>query len=251
MSNGRIVWLSPDDPPELFPRPGDALEEPNGLLAAGGDLGEARLLAAYRQGIFPWYDAGQPILWWSPDPRCVLRPTELRVSRRLRQYARQSTLAVRFNQAFGRVIRACAGRRSSGQGSWITREMTEAYEALHTRGWAHSIEVWDHDQLVGGMYGLAIGRLFFGESMFSGADNASKFAMLALAGQMLEQGIELLDCQVASPHLLSLGATLIPRNEFCTSLDALCEPPVPCGHWPTTAIPVSEALDRWQGAALH
>jgi leucyl/phenylalanyl-tRNA--protein transferase len=251
LTASRIAWLRPDDPPELFPDVASALAEPDGLLAAGGDLSETRLLAAYRQGIFPWYDAGQPILWWSPDPRCVLRPAALKVSRRLRQYVRRSTCELRFNHAFGAVIRACAGRRRSVQGTWITPEMTYAYEQLHAGGWAHSIEVWDRGELVGGLYGLCIGRVFFGESMFSAVANASKFAMLGLVVHMLDSGLALLDCQVVSAHLVTLGASYMPRSEFCALLDELCDPPVRCREWPRQAVPVTDILERWLATALH
>ncbi|MDX1481336.1 MAG: leucyl/phenylalanyl-tRNA--protein transferase [Woeseiaceae bacterium] len=248
MSSGSIVWLRPDDTPELFPRPESALAEPNGLLAAGGDLSEARLLAAYRNGIFPWYDAGQPILWWSPDPRCVLRPAGLNVSRRLQQYARRSRLTVAYDTAFGPVIRACAEKRGHDHGTWITPEMIAAFEHLHERGWAHSIEVRDGSELVGGLYGMAIGRVFFGESMFSRTNNASKFAMLGLAGTMLATGLELLDCQVVSPHLLSMGAVEMARDRFTALLAELCDPPLPVSGWPEGETPVPAALDAWLAA---
>ena len=247
----RIAWLSAEDPPDSFPDVEAALHEPDGLLAAGGDLAADRILAAYRKGIFPWYDEGQPILWWSPDPRCILRPGQLRVSRRLVQYARQSNLTVRFNSAFSTVIRACAGERRSQQGTWITDDMIVAYEGLHASGWAHSVEICDGDTLVGGLYGLCIGRVFFGESMFSDADNASKFAMLGLAGHMLEQGLELIDCQVVSPHLLSIGAGTMPRQEFSAELATLCDPATPVTAWPAAPIAVPAALKSWQAAALQ
>lgn len=251
MNSQRIVWLSPDDSPDNFPDVETALREPDGLLAAGGDLSSDRLLAAYRHGVFPWYDAGQPILWWSPDPRCVLRPAELRISRRLEQYARSSTLTLRFNHAFGDVMQACAGERKSQQGTWITAEMISAYERLHANNWAHSVEVWDKDDLVGGLYGLCIGRVFFGESMFSAVDNASKFAMLGLASHMLENGIELLDCQVVSGHLMTMGAKTIPRREFTELLDSLCSPACPLADWPAKSLSIADSLRDWRIAALH
>ena len=144
MSPNRIVWLSPADAPEAFPDVADALTDPEGLLAAGGDLDPKRILVAYRKGIFPWYDAGQPILWWSPDPRCILRPADLHLSRRLRQQIRNSSAELRFNQAFAEVIRACAGDRKSQQGTWITDDMMAAFEHLHGDGWAHSVEIWEN-----------------------------------------------------------------------------------------------------------
>lgn len=251
MSAGQIVWLRPDDPPELFPDPSTALEEPDGLLAAGGDLGEARLLAAYERGIFPWYDAGQPILWWSPNPRCILRPAELAVSRRLARYARSSVAELRFNTCFTEIMQACADLRRSGPGTWITADMLTAYSYLHERGWAHSIEVWCDDQLVGGLYGLCIGRVFFGESMFSSAANASKFAMLGLSAVMQEHGLDLLDCQAVSEHLLTMGATTMPRDAFCAHLARACRPRTPFRNWPPEPLPVADALARWHASALQ
>ena len=247
----RIAWLSAEDPPNQFPDVETALREPDGLLAAGGDLSVDRLLAAYRRGIFPWYDDGQPILWWSPDPRCVLRPGDLQISRRLAQYARQSEFTVHFNSGFGDVIRACAGERRSQQGTWITDDMIAAYENLHAAGWAHSIEIRDGATLVGGLYGLCIGRVFFGESMFSDADNASKFAMLGLASHMLDQGLELIDCQVVSQHLITMGAETIPRVEFAAALELLCEPAAPLESWPRDANSVATTFAKWRTAALH
>lgn len=242
MSNNRVVWLVPGDPADAFPSVEVALREPEGLLAAGGDLSTERLLCAYRSGIFPWYDTGQPLLWWSPDPRCVLRRTGLHLSRRMRRYLRRSTAEVRFNTEFGRVIRACAAPRRSEQGTWITPDMMAAYEQLHREGWAHSIEVWQDGLLVGGLYGLAIGRAFFGESMFSVEPNASKIALLVLSGRMDAGEFGIIDCQVASSHLLELGATLMPRQEFVALLKALCDPAVRFENWPTAPISVPELL---------
>lgn len=242
MSPNRIAWLSPSDSPDTFPDVRQALTEPDGLLAAGGDLSQARLLAAYRQGIFPWYDEGQPILWWCPDPRCVLRPSDLHLSRRLRQQIRGSSAQLRFNCAFADVIRACAGERKSQQGTWITADMIAAFEQLHADGWAHSVEVWEGDVLTGGLYGICIGRVFFGESMFSGQANTSKIALLGLTNQMLSSGLELIDCQVISQHLTTLGASVIPRLEFTQILDSACEPPAAQRIWPDRPIPVPELL---------
>ena len=176
MTNSRVEWLGPQAAAHSFPDVETALREPDGLLAAGGDLGTERMLCAYASGIFPWYEEGQPILWWSPDPRCVLRPNEIHVSRRLQQYLRKSSFALSFNQAFPDVIRACAESRPSQDGTWITPDMILAFENLHSEGWAHSVEIWDKTDLVGGLYGMSIGRVFFGESMFSRKDNTSKFA---------------------------------------------------------------------------
>ena len=247
----RIAWLSADDPAESFPDVETALREPDGLLAAGGDLSQDRILCAYRNGIFPWYDEGQPILWWSPDPRCVLRPDKLRISRRLARYAQGSALTLQFNRRFSEVIRACAGERRSQQGTWITGEMITAYENLHAAGWAHSVEVIEGNQLVGGLYGLCIDKVFFGESMFSDAANASKFAMLGLASHMLQQGLELIDCQVVSQHLLSIGAETVPRREFSAALGTLCTSASPLAEWPSEPLPVTNALSDWRSAALQ
>lgn len=238
MTGNRIAWLKPEDPPDSFPSIHAAMTEPEGLLAAGGDLSEARLLFAYRHGIFPWYDAGQPILWWSPDPRCVLRPAGFHVARRLQRTMARSPAAVVFNRDFRAVVRACAGPRRSEQGTWITDEMTVAYEALHDSGWAHSIEVRHDGRLIGGMYGLAIGRIFFGESMFSNEKNASKYALLALCSVLAEHDFELIDCQVVSEHLRSLGAVAMPREDFSAVLGAACDPAVPFAKWPTDPISV-------------
>ncbi|HZD54501.1 MAG TPA: leucyl/phenylalanyl-tRNA--protein transferase, partial [Woeseiaceae bacterium] len=174
MTAPQIKWISRGDTPGAFPDIHSALAVPNGLLAAGGDLSSERLLCAYERTIFPWYDRGQPILWWSPDPRCVLRPEAFHVSRRLRRSLRKSALTITFNAGFERVIRACGEPRHGQAGTWITAEMIEAFCRLHDTGWAHSVEVWLDRRLVGGIYGLAIGRAFFGESMFSRVTDASK-----------------------------------------------------------------------------
>jgi len=227
-----ITWISSDDPPDAFPEIESAFDVPDGLLAAGGDLSPDRLLYAYQHGIFPWYDDGQPILWWSPDPRCVLRPHEFHVSRRLRRALSHSRLEVSFNHAFRNVIGACAEDRIGHQGTWITGEMADAYTCLHQQGWAHSIEIWDGNSLVGGLYGLAIGRAFFGESMFSRQTNASKAAMLALCRQLVSNDFEILDCQVESPHLISLGASLMPRMKFAAVMRHTCKPASQFRKWP-------------------
>ena len=218
-----IAWISRDDPPDAFPPVDQAFREPDGLLAAGGDLSAARLLYAYRHGIFPWYDDGQPILWWSPDPRCVLVPQEFHLARRLRRSLRSSGLEVSFNSAFDEVIEACAAHREGQSGTWITEDMKKAFKAVHRDGFAHSVDVWRGGVLVGGLYGLSIGKVFFGESMFSRESNASKVAMLALCRELAERDFELLDCQVDSPHLSSLGAKLSPRSEFARILANACK----------------------------
>jgi leucyl/phenylalanyl-tRNA--protein transferase len=240
MSNSRVVWLSADDPPDAFPAVDNALREPDGLLAAGGDLSPERLLYAYRRGIFPWYDDGQPLLWWSPDPRCVFLPGNFHLSRRLRRSLRQSTLEVRFNTDFAGVIRACAAPRGPETGTWITAEMVKAYEQLHLEGWAHSVEIWQGDSLVGGLYGLVIGRAFFGESMFSAVDDASKIALLAISRMMDAGDLGVLDCQLVSSHLMSLGAEIIAREAFVATLDRLCNPPVAFENWPIDPISASD-----------
>lgn len=240
MNRGRITWLAPHDPADAFPDVAAALREPDGLLAAGGDLSVERLLTAYRRGIFPWYEDGQPILWWSPDPRCVLWPHDLHVSRRLAQEMRKTQLTVRFNQAFGNVIRACAAPRRHQAGTWITTELAAAFEQLHAEGWAHSVEIWDRRELAGGLYGLIIGGVFFGESMFSRVDNASKMALVALTRHMIRAGMVLLDCQVVSPHLVTLGASTLPRSEFNAVLETACEPPAKHDEWPAEPLPVAD-----------
>ena len=242
MSPNRIAWLSPADAADAFPDVENALTEPDGLLAAGGDLSLDRLLFAYRKGIFPWYDTGQPILWWSPDPRCVLRPRDLHISRRLQQQMRNSTAQLRFNFAFADVIRACAGRRKSQQGTWITDDMIDAFENLHAHGWAHSIEVWEANELIGGVYGLYIGKVFFGESMFSAKANASKMALLGLSKHMQDSEAELIDCQVVSQHLMTLGASVIPRPDFTQILDWACDPPTRHTSWPQGPLTMPEIL---------
>jgi len=197
-----------------FPPLDQALREPNGLLALGGDLSPERLVNAYRHGCFPWFQEGQPILWWSPDPRMVLFPAELHVSRSLRKTQRQQRFEISFDRDFPAVIEACAGPRHYADGTWITPAMLEAYRELHRRGIAHSVEVWQDGQLVGGLYGLAIGRLFFGESMFSRVTDASKIGFITLVEQLRDSGFVLIDCQMHTSHLASFGARPIPRAEF-------------------------------------
>lgn len=198
-----------------FPPVENALQEPNGLLAAGGDLTPARLLRAYSLGIFPWFDDHQPILWWSPDPRAVLFPRNLHISRSLHKTLRAQRFRVTLDQAFEDVIAACAEPRRKSEGTWITDDIIEAYCTLHRLGFAHSCECWnDCDELVGGLYGVALGKLFFGESMFSRETDASKVAFVHLVRQLEAWDFPLLDCQVMNPHLASLGASYIPRSEF-------------------------------------
>lgn len=209
-----IFDLDGTAPDAGFPPTRLAETEPNGLLAVGGDLSATRLLQAYRRGIFPWYSAGQPILWWSPAPRMVLCPAEFRVSRSLRRSIRRRGYQVSIDQAFASVIRACAEDRPGSPGTWLVPDMLAAYCALHAEGHAHSIEVWLDGALVGGLYGVAIGQMFFGESMFSRMSDASKVALALLSELALAHPFRLIDCQVYTPHLASLGAREIPRDEF-------------------------------------
>jgi leucyl/phenylalanyl-tRNA---protein transferase len=216
----RIPFLDPQRPDD-FPPVESALREPDGLLAAGGDLRPARLLAAYRRGIFPWYSERQPVLWWSPDPRTVFATDRMHVPRRLARWLRSCTWTLRADSAFDAVMRACAEPREGQRGTWIDKDMLDAYQRLHALGHAHSVEAWDGDELVGGIYGVAIGRVFFGESMFSAAQNGSKVTLLALAHALRGWGFPLLDAQVASPHLFTLGAYEIPRPVFCAQVEKL------------------------------
>lgn len=218
-----ITWLSGADPPETFPPVERALQDPQGLLAAGGDLSTARLLAAYRRGIFPWYSPGQPVLWWSPDPREVLFPKEFHLSRSLGRALRTRGFEYQMDRDFEAVLSACAAPRSSSPGTWITAQMHSAYLRLHRLGFAHSYEVWREERLVGGIYGVRLGRVFYGESMFSAEPNASKAALAGLVRQCLEDGTALIDCQMPSAHLRSLGSRAVPRSEFLSLLALHCE----------------------------
>jgi len=229
-----IPWLPPD---AVFPPLEKALAEPNGLLAAGGDLSPERLLAAYRRGIFPWYSAGEPILWWSPDPRMVLFPDELKISRSLAKTLRNANYEIRLDANFADVTRACAGKPRNGQsGTWISREMQTAYGELHRLGYAHSVETWVDGKLAGGLYGVALGRAFYGESMFSAARDASKIALAHLCAHLKQRGFGIIDCQMETRHLASLGARPIPRRDFAARLDELCPQGDTPGHWPIAAI---------------
>ena len=223
-----IPWLDKRTP---FPPVERALAEPNGLLAAGADLTPERLLDAYRHGIFPWYSDGEPILWWSPDPRMVLFVDELKVSRSLAKSARNKGFELRVDTAFEAVIDACAQPRGAQPGTWITGEMRAAYLRLHRLGHAHSVETWREEELVGGLYGVSIGRMFFGESMFALASDASKVALVALVRELREQGCALIDCQMDTRHLASLGARSIPRSEFLRAVKALVHYDVAPGSW--------------------
>jgi leucyl/phenylalanyl-tRNA--protein transferase len=223
-----IPWLEPGDP---FPPVDEALRQPNGLLAAGGDLSGERLLAAYERGIFPWFNDDEPVLWWSPDPRMVLAVDAVRVSRSLRKVIRAKRFDVTFDRAFRDVMLGCAQPRPGQDGTWITDEMLDAYVRLASAGYAHSVEAWYGGALVGGLYGVAIGRMFFGESMFSRQADASKVALVHLAWQLRAWNFRLIDCQMSTAHLASLGAREIPRAAFVADVAALVrQPPVP-GPW--------------------
>ena len=213
-----------------FPDP--ALAEPDGLLAVGGDLRPERLLEAYARGIFPWFDDRSPILWWSPDPRLVLAPEELHVSRSLARTLRRGTFRVTADTAFDSVIRRCAEKGRPGQrGTWITPEMIDAYCALHRLGFAHSFEAWEGEALAGGLYGVSLGAVFFGESMFADAPDASKVAFARGVAWLASRGVGLVDCQVRTDHLVSLGARELPRREFLARVEAALEAPTLRGRW--------------------
>ncbi len=214
-----------------FPPVTQALREPNGLLAAGGDLSPPRLIEAYRHGIFPWFNPGEPILWWSPDPRMVLYPTELKVSRSLRKTLKKRDYEVRVDTAFTAVMRHCALPRDGHHGTWISEEMVAAYARLHEMGLAHSVETWRAGELVGGLYGVALGGMFYGESMFSRVTDASKIAFVHLVRQLERWCFGMIDCQMKTAHLASLGAREIPRSEFVQRLALLIELPHPPGRW--------------------
>ena len=199
---------------ERFPPSYTAMTDPNGLLAIGGDLSPRRLLLAYRRGIFPWYDNDQPILWWTPNPRMVLYPKEVHCSRSMEKFLRKTHWTVTINCRFKEVIQGCAGTRPYSEGTWINKDMEEAYIELHKLGYAHSIEVNNADKLVGGLYGVSLGRVFYGESMFSAETNGSKTALIVLSRWLDQKKFALIDCQVANPHLHSLGAREIPRSDF-------------------------------------
>ena len=213
-----ITWLSSQDPPDRFPPLETALREPSGLLAAGGDLKSARLLAAYCRGIFPWYSPGQPVLWWSPDPREVLWPADFHLSRSLRRTLRTAGFQWRANADFPAVLSGCAAPRGRSPGTWITPAMRAAYLELHRLGYAVSFEVWREGRLAGGLYGVRLGRVFFGESMFSREPDASKAALAGLVQRCADLSIELIDCQLPSAHLRSLGSRPLPRREFIERL---------------------------------
>jgi len=223
-----------------FPHPSQALHEPNGLLAAGGDLSCKQLVHAYKHGIFPWFDDTQPILWWSPNPRLVIKPRNLHISRSLKKTLKRGQFRVTSDTCFRAVMMACAEPREDQGGTWITDQMLDAYVGLHEHGYAHSVEVWSDSQLVGGLYGVAIGKVFFGESMFSRTSNASKVAFALLMTALRDAGLELVDCQVQTDHLQSLGAHEITRQHFLDLLVNLTQSP---NRWPTNK--------QWQDAQKY
>lgn len=231
MSNkGPFLLDTASDAP--FPPAELALTDPDGLLAIGGDLSPVRLLNAYAGGIFPWFSQGQPLLWWSPDPRMVFRTDQVHLSSRFRRSLRNSGWKIRADTAFAEVMQACAQAPRPGQdGTWITADMLAAYVQLHQLGYAHSLEVFDDEELVGGIYGVAIGRMFFGESMFSGRSGGSKVALAALARSLADRGWPLMDAQVENPHLLTMGATYLPRDQFLTQVRELVQLPGETGSW--------------------
>jgi leucyl/phenylalanyl-tRNA--protein transferase len=240
-----IPWLEVDDP---FPPVTTALKEPAGLLAAGADLSVSRLVAAYRRGIFPWFSPGEPILWWSPDPRMVLFPGQIKISRSFAKTLRNAEYTVRLDSAFERVISACAATPRPGQsGTWIGPAMQAAYQRLHTMGIAHSVETWRDGKLVGGLYGIALGRAFFGESMFSHRTDASKIALAHLCAHLVSRDFGIIDCQMETAHLSSLGARAIPRDDFVARLAALVDVGDPPGQWPEDAI---DGVFRADGQAV-
>ncbi len=232
-----VPWLRSGSP---FPPLEAALDDPNGLLAAGGDLSPERLLAAYRHGIFPWYNEAQPILWWSPDPRMVLFVGEFKLSRSLKRVVRQRRFEIRVDTAFRQVMRGCAEPRDGQSGTWITPAVVDAYEALHRRGHAHSLEAWRGGSLVGGLYGVTIGRMFFGESMFARETDASKVALAELVAMLGRMGMPLIDCQQDTEHLARLGARPIPRRKFADWLSRLVNSSPPAQDWPTALRAASD-----------
>jgi leucyl/phenylalanyl-tRNA---protein transferase len=243
-----IPFLGPTDP---FPPVDQALDQPDGLLAAGGTLTMKRLVDAYRQGIFPWFNEGDPVLWWSPDPRTVLVPSRLHVSHSLKKRLKKNTFAVTIDVAFARVLDGCAAPRAEDSGTWLSGQMRRAYTSLHVAGLAHSVEVWMDGELAGGIYGVALGRMFFGESMFSRRTDASKIAMTRLAAQLDRWRFPLIDCQLETDHLMSLGAEHMPRRDFVGAVERLSREPEPswqldddlrgnAAHLPRTLLRLAE-----------
>ncbi|MDO2947737.1 leucyl/phenylalanyl-tRNA--protein transferase [Aeromonas simiae] len=225
-----------DANPTRFPEPELALDEPNGLLAIGGDLSPARLLSAYHSGIFPWYEPHRPILWWSPDPRGVLEPARLHVGRSLRKLWRRGEFNIWINRDFNKVIEGCAAPRRTADSTWISQDMMAAYRMLHRLGHAHSVEIWQQERMVAGLYGLSLGQVFCGESMFSLIDNGAKLAMLALCHHLTTFGGELIDTQMQNPFLASMGVEEWPRSQFLERLRSLTQRPLSPGCWQTREV---------------
>ena len=223
-----VPWLKADSP---FPPLDAALDDPNGLLAAGADLSPERLLDAYRQGIFPWYNEAQPILWWSPDPRMVLLVEEFKIPRSLQKTLKQERFEIRVDSAFRAVMEACAEPRAGQSGTWITPPVIDAYTGLHRLGYAHSVEAWREGELAGGLYGVAIGKMFFGESMFAREPDSSKVALVRLVELLKAREMPLIDCQQETQHLSRFGAKPIPRRRFADWLSRLVHWPQPLGTW--------------------
>lgn len=221
-STNQIYWVRDNLLATSFPPLEKALRDPDGLLAIGGTLSEERLLEAYKKGIFPWFNHGQPVMWWSPDPRCVLFPEELKVSRSLAKRLKQNRYKITYDKAFWEVINECAAERNGIDDTWITHEIKEAYFNLFNLGYAHSVECWQDNKLVGGLYGIAMGKIFFGESMFSRASDASKVALVDLCQHLIDKEFRLIDCQVHSKHLQTLGAKPIQRDFFVQYLNNYC-----------------------------
>lgn len=227
----RLHWLDPRNPHQPFPPVHLAMRDPNGLLAIGGDLSPSRLIRAYRQGIFPWYNPDEPVLWWCPDPRTVLDPTAFHVSRSLKKAIQRRDYALSFDRAFDAVLAACSADRARSHGTWLGDDMRHAYVELYKRGHAHSVELWRDGQLIGGLYGVTLGRVFFGESMFSRATDASKLALYWLSQQLHRWNFDMIDCQVSSQHLLSLGAREITRESFLKRIAVAVDAPAANKSW--------------------
>jgi leucyl/phenylalanyl-tRNA---protein transferase len=223
ISNNKLYWIADNILADEFPDVSHALTEPDGLLAIGSDLNPDLLLEAYQKGIFPWYSEGQPVMWWSPDPRCVLFPGEFKISRSLKKSLRKDDYIVTFDQAFSDVVKSCAEPRLESPGTWITQAIIKNYQLLHESGHAHSVECWYQGKLVGGLYGIAIGQIFFGESMFSRMTDTSKICFAHLIHLLKSRGYKLIDCQVYSKYLEQLGARVIPRDEFSNILNLDCD----------------------------
>lgn len=229
-----MIFLLDEEPGAPFPDISLAEREPNGLLAVGGDLSPQRLINAYLQGIFPWFGEGEPILWWSPDPRTVLFPDRIKIRRSLRKTLKKNIFTLTFDRNFEAVIHGCALPRERSPGTWLMPEVIEAYHRQHELGLAHSLEVWQDKKLVGGLYGMAIGRVFFGESMFSRVPDSSKIALVYLCRKLLEWGFKMIDCQIYTPHLATLGAEEIPRETYRRHLTQWCKLPGRPGSWSGT-----------------